>query len=578
MDARARAEAPDAMPTAPETETPRGTANALDAYERATRSGGNSNAAKAIVAGGGKKRAVKMDAREPSNGPPGVVLGAIPVALGVGGFAAFKALRGGTTTDDDDDDDDDEPVRPPPKKPSMPKFEAPKIVPPKIEAPKIEAPKIEVPKFEMPKIPGVGGGSLPPDAPRPGFPSRADSFAAAEEDDEEEDVAEEEDKEARKARRKAEQAEREAARAERRAEREAAKAERAAEREAAEAERAQAKEAKTREMERVERDRSAEEKDAAERKKREKALIEEERARIKAEKQRRADQQRAKREAEKAEREAARAARDAERQAEKEARAAERADRKAATALLKSKPTSAPEPKAPKDERSFTQLFAKKGTEGGELATKTQVMKKPEPLARTQLMSKGGKSSGVAELPANFPSVEDLEGLTKEEKIAIADEADAFAERLVSKAEAAEKFANGPVVGLFFFLKPGAIKSAERAAEVADLAEATAARVRSAAERGDGISGIVIGAIAATILVGGGAALLGGALLGGDDAPSEPKAVTIKSVAAKKASSPIFAAQSQEAPKLRDLDALDAVEKLNNGEGNALDLYEQMRR
>merc|ERR1712216_792750 len=245
-----------------------------------------------------------------------------------------------------------------------------------------------------------------------------------------------------------------------------------------------------------------------------------------------------------------------------EARAAERADRKAANALLKPKPKSAPEPKEAKEEKSFTQLFAKKNVEDS------------EPPAKTRVMSKSGKSSGVAELPSKFPSVEDLEGLSKEEKLAIADEAEAFAERLVRKAEAAEKFANGPVVGVLFFLKSGAIKSAERAAEVAELAEATAAQVRSAAERGDGISGAVIGAIAATVLVGGGAALLGGSLLGGDNAPfSGPKAVAIKKAAAPRASAPMFAAPPQEAPKLRDLEALEAIEKLNNGEGDALDLY-----
>merc|ERR1712216_115020 len=212
----------------------------------------------------------------------------------------------------------------------------------------------------------------------------------------------------------------------------------------------QAKEAKAREAERIERDRSAEERDAAERKKREKQLIEQERERIKAEKRVRAEQQRAARDAEKAERQAERDAREAERQAEKEARAAERADRKAANALLKSKPKSAPEPKEAKEEKSFTQLFAKKNVEDS------------EPPAKTRVMSKSGKSSGVAELPSKFPSVEDLEGLSKEEKLAIADEADAFAERLVRKAEAAEKFANGPVVGVLFFLKSGAIKSAEQ--------------------------------------------------------------------------------------------------------------------
>ena len=539
----ARAEEEEAATATP---TPRGTENALDAYEMATRSGGNSSTAKAIVNKGEKKSKVKIEAKEASSGPPGALLGAIPVVLGLGGFAAFKSLSGGSSADDDDDD---EPIRPPSKKPSLPKFEAPKVVPPKFDAPKIDAPKFEVPKidapkfevpkFEMPKIPGVGGSGLPPDAPRAGFPSRAESFAEEEEEQDEADEEEEEaDEEARKARREARRAEREAERAERDAEREAAKAQRAAEREAAEAERAQAKEAKARERERIERDRSAEERDAAERKEREKQLIEQERERIKAEKRARAEQRRAARDAEKAEREAERAAREAERQAEKEARAAERADRKAANALLRSKPKLAPEPKEPKEpkeEKSFTQLFAKKNVEDSEPLAKTQVMKKakPEPIARTQVMAKSGKSSGVAGLPTNFPSVEDLEGLTKEEKLAIADEADAFAERLVRKAEAAETFANGPVVGVLFFLKPGAIKSAERAAEVAELAEATAAQVRSAAERGDGVSGVLVGAIAATVLIGGGAALLGGSLLGGDNAPSsDSKAVTIKKAAA----------------------------------------------
>ena len=194
------------------TATPRGTANALDAYEMATRSGGNSSTAKAIVNKGEKKSKVKIEAKEESSGPPGALLGAIPVVLGLGGFAAFKSLSGGSSADDDDDD---EPIRPPPKKPSLPKFEAPKVVPPKFDAPKIDAPqfevpkidapKFEVPKFEMPKIPGVGGSGLPPDAPRAGFPSRAESFAEEEEEQDEADeaVEDEADEEARKARRAA---------------------------------------------------------------------------------------------------------------------------------------------------------------------------------------------------------------------------------------------------------------------------------------------------------------------------------------------------------------------------------------
>ena len=39
-----------------------------------------------------------------------------------------------------------------------------------------------------------------------------------------------------------------------------------------------------------------------------------------------------------------------------------------------------------------------------------------------------------------------------------------------------------------------------------------------------------------------------------------------------------LASQTQEAPKLRDLEAMEAMEKLNAGEMDATDLYDQMRR
>ena len=84
----ARAEE-EAAATGTATATPRGTANALDAYEMATRSGGNSNAAKAIVNKGEKKSKVKIEAKEGSSGPPGALLGAIPVVLGLGGFLSL---------------------------------------------------------------------------------------------------------------------------------------------------------------------------------------------------------------------------------------------------------------------------------------------------------------------------------------------------------------------------------------------------------------------------------------------------------------------------------------------------------
>lgn len=86
-------------------------------------------------------------------------------------------------------------------------------------------------------------------------------------------------------------------------------------------------------------------------------------------------------------------------------------------------------------------------------------------------MFKSGKLFGVVELLFKFLSVEDLEGLSKEEKFAIVDEVDVFVERLVRKVEVVEKFVNGLVVGVFFFLKFGVIKFVECVVEVVEFVE-----------------------------------------------------------------------------------------------------------
>ena len=161
-----------------------------------------------------------------------------------------------------------------------------------------------------------------------------------------------------------------------------------------------------------------------------------------------------------------------------------------------------------------------------------------------------------------------------EEKLAVADEADAFAERLAKKAEAAEKFASGSVTSVLFFLKPGFAKQSERASEVAELAAVRAQQVRAAAEKKQsGVGGIIAGITALLVIGGGGTAVL----LSGDGPSLDVPAPNIVKIRKRSEPSPL-ASQTQEAPKLRDLEAMEAMEKLNAGEMDAIDLYDQMRR
>ena len=631
--------APTETTVAPPTPSlPQPTENALDAYEAATRSGGNSKTAKSLVSKGSSGKKSRFDARgkDKRGGPPAGVLAAAPAVLGFGGFAAFKALSGGLSEDDDEDDaprvkarppkieppkvEPSRAVAPPPPKGDEPKMEMPKMEMPKIGVPKMEMPKMEMPKVEMPKVPSVDAGKkrLPPDAKRENFPSRAEIWAAedaaeaaeeerrareaaadaedAEEEDEEEEYEEEDDeeeddeedeyeeeddeedeyeeddveqlramaRETEKTERAALRTERELLKAERADARRAAKEARRAERKAKKAERAAAR----RVARRAARNRSEDESDTAERKAREKELIKRERERILAQKSELAEEKRARREAEKAARADARARRqeerrrqDAERRAEREAklaeRRAEREERAAAKALLRKTGTQRVDRNMKKSERSNTQLF-----------------KVVPPVARTQRMGESADASDEATLPRNFPTIASLEGLTMEEKLAVADEADAFAERLAKKAEAAEKFASGSVTSVLFFLKPGFVKQAERASEVAELAAVRAQQVRAAAEKKQGGVGGIIAGITALLVIGGGGAAV---LLNGDGPSLDVPAPNIIKIQKRSEPSPL-ASQTQEAPKLRDLEAMEAMEKLNAGEMDATDLYDQMRR
>ena len=608
------APAEDAAATWVPSEAPRAADDALSAYERATRTGGNSKTAKAI-AGRGTERTRATGGGDEASGFPFGILAAIP-AIGAAGFAATKALGGGN--DEDEDEDEDVPVRPRRGEPvNAPKVEKPKAPERAAEARAAETPKppaFSMPKMEMPSMPSLDLKSrLPPDAPRAAFPKRAEIWASEmEEEEQSAEAAEEADREAREARRAAREAEREAEKAEReaeraqreaereveKAEREAARAAREAEREAREAEREREEQQRAAAKERARRDRSAEEADAAERKAREKQLIEQEREAIKAAKAARAAAKAAERETQVAERANRAALREEQRRLRDEQRRAEREARQAGTQLIKGR-----DEKSSNEERSFTQWF-KRSEEAPisepvkpltaktismpklPILPKTQAMKKEKTptapvVARTQQIGRSQSDEEIA-LPAGFPTVGDLKGLTKEEKLALADEAEAFAERLATKADAAEKFANGPVAAVLFFLKPGAIKSAERARAVADLAEGEAALVRAAAERGD-FPVALVGAFAALALAGGAALLVSGGDAPTISLPSTPT-IKIERATLPKAEMPSFFGQSKEAPSpsaeapLRDLAAMEAMEKLANGEGDALDLYEQMSR
>ena len=81
-------------------------------------------------------------------------------------------------------------------------------------------------------------------------------------------------------------------------------------------------------------------------------------------------------------------------------------------------------------------------------------------------------------MPRGFPTIDDLnECDTPEEKEELRDKADIIVERLEAKADSAEAFVDGPVCSFLSFLKPNAIRNAEKARAAADeAAEAAAAR------------------------------------------------------------------------------------------------------
>jgi hypothetical protein len=130
-----------------------------------------------------------------------------------------------------------------------------------------------------------------------------------------------------------------------------------------------------------------------------------------------------------------------------------------------------------------------------------------------------GSGAGAAQdpdslLPRGFPTLDELaECETAEEKEELCEKADLLVERLEAKADSAEAFVDGPICGFFGFLKPNAIRNAEKARAAAEEAAAAAAELRRKAKGGAGNATVAAGA-AVLVLAGAAAVVLGGGVDG----------------------------------------------------------------
>ena len=556
------------------------------AYDAMTRTGGNSDKAKALVNkgvpskapkskdqgngggfnlfGGGdsKKKEEKKPAKKaekPKKAPtpkmaspleskakeedgfnPIVIVA--PLALGGFAFGASK-LIGGPLVERREEEEEQ------PKTQIMKK---PKKVVEAKEEEKKAAPAFTPPNIEVPEMPNpfasMGGDPLPPDMPRKSFPKRSEaSFNFIEEDesissgeiDDALDESYEEDQGAaeREMEREMREAERERKRAEAEARREEKKLEAAQRREEQRAE----QEEKRRQQEMIREQKQAE---AAERK--------EEQARTRALKAEEAAAQRA------------------QRRAEMEAKAAAAKEARTQRKSVSVKKASEPE--------SEGKNFLSALTEMRKPAAATQVVPAKTIAMQRKVKTFSNKSKSMAQkpslaltqkvrppnavggLPQGFPSVEDFEGLTQEEKLELCDKADAIVARLETRADAAEKFINSPVTSLLFFLKPGAEKNAAKARAQAEEAAAAARSLRSAASNPLGGAGAAVAAAVVGIL--GAGALLFGVLSsgGGSGAPSPAAKVNVK-------------APSPQTEQVRDIEAAEKMEAVKSGEASAEDVY-----
>ena len=568
------------------------------AYDQMTRTGGNSEKAKALVnkgvpsvkkdQGGGfnlipkpkeeKKKVEKAPkekkAEKPKKAPtpkmaspleskgakeedgfnPIVIVA--PLALGGFAFGASKLIGGPLVERKEEEEEQprtqimkkpkkvvEAPPPPPPPPPAA-------FTPPKIEVPKIETPKIEVPELPNPFASmGGDGDPLPPDQPRKSFPKRSEaSFNFVEEDEsnssgEIDDALDESYEDDRKA------AEREMEREMREAEREQKRAEAEARREEKKLEAAQRREEQRAEQEEKKRQqdmiREQKQAGAAERK--------EERARTRAMKAEEAAELRAQRRAEaEAKAAAAKEARTQKKSVTVKVSASESGEGGNFLAAL----TEMRKPAATQALPAQTVQMQRKVKT---FSNKSKSMAQKPSMALTQ---KVRPPNSVGGLPQGFPSVEDFEGLTQDEKLELCDKADAIVTRLETRADAAEKFINSPVTSLLFFLKPGAEKNAIKARSQAEEAVAAARSLRSAASNPLGGAGA---AAAAVVGILGAGALLFGVLSsdgrnGGNGAPSPSSNVTAK-------------APSPQTEQVRDIEAAEKMEAVKSGEASAEDVY-----
>ena len=263
------------------------------------------------------------------------------------------------------------------------------------------------------------------------------------------------------------------------------------------------------------------------------------------------------------------------------ASAAAAAKREEAAEALAKRKAAAAEAKAAKASASAATKIMTRPSEGTQIERRQQEDVIPAFSTRTVRMPSRDVSGDLDSLlPRGFPTVEDLnECETPEEKEELCDKADLLAERLETKADSAEQFVDGPIVGFFGFLKPNAERNAEKARAVAEEAAQAAFKLRKSAS-GGGNTAVVAGAVA-VIVAAGAALLLGGDVVtvpGGStpSTPKAPRAVSVKSTGAKPA---LLSAPAPEASKgLYGVEAADMVAKVKSGEGDALSAYEALQR
>lgn len=263
------------------------------------------------------------------------------------------------------------------------------------------------------------------------------------------------------------------------------------------------------------------------------------------------------------------------------ASAAAAAKREEAAEAFAKRKAAAAEAKAAKASASAATKIMTRPSEGTQIERRQQEDVIPAFSTRTVRMPSRDVSGDLDSLlPRGFPTVEDLnECETPEEKEELCDKADLLAERLETKADSAEQFVDGPIVGFFGFLKPNAERNAEKARAVAEEAAQAAFKLRKSAS-GGGNTAVVAGAVA-VIVAAGAALLLGGDVVtvpGGStpSTPKAPRAVSVKSTGAKPA---LLSAPAPEASKgLYGVEAADMVAKVKSGEGDALSAYEALQR